>query len=178
MFISAIPRSKLSSNCHSGGLLVVRFFATCCSGGSEGSGVVQRSQVLHHGVAHPLKVVLWRPSPIPLGVGVVECLWPRVSNRLTMIRSVIYLKIRDSFSDFVSNFCRGEGNSGDIVSPQGQGVGGTVHELHDRAEAVVDVHHGKACLRAQVAGVVTLFKGLVEYVDCVVRSAPTGHCVT
>lgn len=65
----------------------------------------------------------------------------------------------------------------DVVGALREALRGRLHQLQQRAEAVVDVHHGEAGVRPQVALVAARPPGLVEDVDGVVGGAAAGRRV-
>jgi hypothetical protein len=91
-----------------------------------------------------------------------------LTDNLSLVWTVRDLEARDVFSKLLCDFLRREAHCGDVVSARFELLLGRHHNLHQRAQAIVDVHHWHACVRSKVATVLSRTQCVVENLHSVV----------
>jgi len=86
-----------------------------------------------------------------------------LTNLLATVWLVGDLELGHAFLDARLQLLGSEAHGVDIICPQGQLVVWYVHVLRDGAQAVVNVHHGEACVCSQVALVVAARQRVMEH---------------
>lgn len=76
--------------------------------------------------------------------------------------------MRKVFADLLRHLLGCEANGCDVVGAQNELTFRSLHELDSGPVAVGDVHHGKACLWAQIALMVASAESIVENLDRII----------
>lgn len=87
------------------------------------------------------------------------------------------LQMREMLADLLGHLLWSETHGGDVVGTQGQLALWGLHELYRGTVAVRDMHHGKTCVGAQVALMVTCAESIVEDLNSVVCEESGTECL-